>query len=82
MAQEATSKTDKKENFIFGGMARWDGLDLFGPNYTSIAYRKDGKVHVKVEPSKAQSIKDPTIERISRLPIIRSFFSGAGCWCR
>ncbi|MGB3680897.1 MAG: DUF1385 domain-containing protein [Rubrobacteraceae bacterium] len=74
MARESTLKTEEKEDFTFGGMARWDGLDLFGPNYTSIAYRKDGKIHVKVEPSKAQRVENPTLESISRLPVIRSFF--------
>jgi hypothetical protein len=33
---------------VFGGMARWDGLDLFGPNYTSVAYRRKGEIHVKI----------------------------------
>jgi uncharacterized protein YqhQ len=74
LAQEATPSVEKRENLTFGGMARWDGLDLFGPNYTSVAYRKDGKIHVSVEPSKAKKFQDPTIERISRLPIIRSLF--------
>ncbi len=74
MAREATPKLGKREDFTFGGMARWDGLDLFGPNYMSIAYRKDGKIHVKVEPNKAKKVQDPTVERISRLPIIRSLF--------
>ncbi len=74
MAREATPKVEQTENFTFGGMARWDGLDLFGPNYMSIAYRKDGKIHVNVEPSKSGKIQDPSIERISRLPIIRSLF--------
>ena len=74
LAREEVSKAKKSEDLTFGGMARWDGLDLFGPNYMSIAYRKDGKIHVKVEPSNAKQIQDPTIERISRLPIIRSLF--------
>jgi uncharacterized protein YqhQ len=74
LAREAIPVVEKKEDLTFGGMARWDGLDLFGPNYTSVAYRKDGKIHVNVEPSKAQKIENPAIERISRLPIIRSLF--------
>ena len=73
MAGEATKKHDE-ERLTFGGMARWDGLDLFGPNYMSIAYRKDGKVNVKVEPSNVREIENPTLERISHWPIIRSFF--------
>lgn len=74
MAQEATPGVEKREDLTFGGMARWDGLDLFGPNYMSVAYRKDGKIHVNVEPSKVNKTQDPTVERISRLPIIRSLF--------
>lgn len=55
-------------------MARWDGLDLFGPNYMSIAYRRKGDIHVDVEPSKVRPPKNETILAFSRLPIIRSFF--------
>ncbi|MDQ4106656.1 MAG: DUF1385 domain-containing protein [Actinomycetota bacterium] len=74
MAREATPEVEKREDLTFGGMARWDGLDLFGPNYMSIAYRKDGKIHVSVEPSNVRRIQNPAVERISRLPIIRSLF--------
>ncbi|MGB3633683.1 MAG: DUF1385 domain-containing protein [Rubrobacteraceae bacterium] len=73
MAGKATQKHDE-ERLTFGGMARWDGLDLFGPSYMSIAYRKDGKIRVKVEPSSVQEISNPTLERISHWPVIRSFF--------
>ncbi|CAN5669353.1 hypothetical protein BH24ACT22_BH24ACT22_12180 [soil metagenome] len=73
MAGEAT-QNEVEERLTFGGMARWDGLDLFGPNYMSIAYRKNGKIQVKVEPSNVPKISNPTIDRISRWPIIRSFF--------
>src|ERR687890_448040 len=59
---------------LFGGMARWDGLDLFGPNYTSVAYRRKGEIHVKVEPSALRNPTNPAVQRISRWPIIRSFF--------
>jgi hypothetical protein len=59
---------------LFGGMARWDGLDLFGPNYTSIAYRRKGEIHVKVEPSALRNPTNPAVQRVSRWPIIRSFF--------
>ncbi|CAN5913139.1 hypothetical protein BH23ACT11_BH23ACT11_17760 [soil metagenome] len=73
MAAEATQIEDR-ERLTFGGMARWDGLDLFGPQYMSVAYRKNGKVEVKVEPSSIREIENPTLARISRWPIIRSFF--------
>src|ERR671911_1928414 len=59
---------------MFGGMARWDGLDLFGPNYTSVAYRRKGEIHVKIEPSALRKLTNPTVQRISRWPVIRSFF--------
>ena len=59
---------------VFGGMARWDGLDLFGPNYTSVAYRRKGEIHVKIESSALRRPTNPTIQRVSRWPIIRSFF--------
>lgn len=73
MAGETTHNKEK-ESLTFGGMARWDGLDLYGPNYVSIAYRKKGEVHVQIEPSNVRQIENPTIKRVSRWPVIRSFF--------
>ncbi len=70
MAGEAV----KEERLQFGGMARWDGLDLFGPNFMSVAYRKDGEIHLKVEPSNILKIENPLALRLSRLPILRSVF--------
>jgi uncharacterized protein YqhQ len=64
----------EKERLLFGGMAHWDGLDLFGPNYMSVAYRRKGEIHVRVEPSKIRKPRNPTVQRISRLPIVRSLF--------
>src|ERR687898_255267 len=55
-------------------MARWDGLDLFGPNFMSVAYRRKGDIHVKVEPSALRKPTNPALQRVSRWPIIRSFF--------
>ncbi|HEV2093047.1 MAG TPA: DUF1385 domain-containing protein [Rubrobacter sp.] len=66
--------TVKEERLQFGGMARWDGLDLFGPNYMSVAYRKEGEIHVRVEPSSIPKIENPLALRLSRLPILRSVF--------
>jgi uncharacterized membrane protein len=63
-----------EERLSFGGMARWDGLDLFGPNYSSIAYRKDGEIHVRLEPSRTKPPKSPLLRRVSRWPVVRSFF--------
>jgi uncharacterized protein YqhQ len=73
LAKDAV-EADKKERLVFGGMAHWDGLDLFGPNYMSVAYRRKGEIHVRVEPSNIWKLKNPTVQRISRWPIIRSFF--------
>src|SRR4029453_543670 len=55
-------------------MARWDGLDLFGPNFMSVAYRRKGEIHVKIEPSALLKPTNPTLQPVSRWPIIRSFF--------
>ena len=77
LAKDA-AEPDRKERLVFGGMAHWDGLDLFGPNYMSVAYRRKGEIHVRVEPSKIWKPRNPTVERISRWPIIRSLFF----WCR
>ena len=65
---------EKNGRLTFGGMARWDGLDLFGPNYMSVAYRKKGEIHVKVEPTPLRQPTNPTVLRVSRWPIVRSFF--------
>jgi uncharacterized protein DUF1385 len=65
---------EKDGRLTFGGMARWDGLDLFGPNFMSVAYRRKGEVHVKIEPSALRKPTNPAIQRASRLPIIRSLF--------
>jgi uncharacterized protein YqhQ len=65
---------EKGARLTFGGMARWDGLDLFGPNFMSVAYRRKGEIHVKVERSALRQPTNPAIQRISRLPVIRSFF--------
>ncbi len=63
-----------EEELLFGGMARWGGLDLFGPNYMSTAYRKDGEIRVHVEPTSIHRPENPTIQRLAEIPIIRSFF--------
>jgi hypothetical protein len=65
---------EKGGRLTFGGMARWDGLDLFGPNFMSVAYRRKGEIHVEVEPSALRKPTNPAMQRASRLPIIRSFF--------
>lgn len=77
MAEKTDTRSKQErpaERLTFGGMARWDGLDLFGPSYMSVAYKKNGEIHVDVEPSKVHPPKNETILFLSRLPIIRSFF--------
>lgn len=69
-----TTQVNGKERLKFGGMARWDGLDLYGPNYMSVAYRKNGKIHVQVESSNLQRAENPIVKRVSRWPVIRSLF--------
>lgn len=73
MAKDA-ARGEENERLVFGGMARWGGLDLFGPNYMSAAWRKDGEIHVHVEPSNLWRPDNPVALRLSRTPIIRSFF--------
>jgi len=73
LAESAPEGKDR-ERLVFGGMARWDGLDLFGPNYMSIAYRREGEIHVEVEPTSVRKPKNPALLRVSRLPVIRSIF--------
>ena len=58
---------------LFGGMARWDGLDLYGPAYMSVAYRRKSEIHVRIQPSKLWRPKNPAICRASTIPILRSF---------
>jgi uncharacterized protein YqhQ len=73
LAKDAAER-DREERLVFGGMAHWDGLDLFGPNYMSVAYRRKGEVQVRVEPSNLWKPRNPTVERVSRWPIVRSIF--------
>ena len=63
-----------EEDLLFGGMARWGGLDLFGPNYMSSAYRKDGEIRVHVEPSPIRRPQNLRVQRLAEIPIIRSIF--------
>jgi len=71
---EDVAREKNEGRLLFGGMARWDGLDLFGPHFTSVAYRRKGEIHVKIEPSALRTPTNPTLQRVSRWPIIRSFF--------
>ena len=69
MAQEV----QREERFLFGGMARYGGVDFFGPNYSSSAERRHGKIYIWIDPSNLWQPKG-VLERISRWPILRSVF--------
>ena len=72
MSGSAPPREDEK--MLFGGMARLGGLDLFGPHYMTSAWRKDGEIHVLLEPSNLPRPTNPTVKRVAELPIIRSVF--------
>jgi hypothetical protein len=63
----------EEERFLFGGMARYSGVDFFGPNYSSSAERRDGKIYVWIDPFNLWQPKG-VLARISKLPILRSIF--------
>ncbi len=71
MAQEAANREEEK--FLFGGMARYGGIDFFGPNYSSSAERRDGKIYVWIDPSKLWK-PEGIWARISQWPVLRSVF--------
>lgn len=70
MAQEGAKN---EERVLFGGMARWGGVDFFGPSYASSAQPKDGKIYVWIDPSNLWQPKG-ILERLSRVPVLRSVF--------
>ena len=70
MAQEVHREEEK---LLFGGMARYGGIDFFGPNYSSSAERRDGKIYVWIDPSKLWQ-PEGLLARISQWPVLRSVF--------
>lgn len=70
MAQEVYRE---EERLLFGGMARYGGVDFFGPNYSSSAERRDGKIYVWIDPSKLWQ-PEGILARISQWPVLRSVF--------
>ncbi len=72
MARKSAPESEN-ERLLFGGMARWGGVDFFGPSYSSSAQRKDGKIYVWIDPF---SVWQPegTLGRVLKLPILRSIF--------
>jgi uncharacterized protein YqhQ len=71
LAQEAVNSEEQK--LLFGGMARYGGIDFFGPNYSSSAERRDGKIYVWIDPSKLWT-PEGIWARISQWPVLRSVF--------
>lgn len=63
----------EQQRLLLGGMARWGGVDLFGPNYSSSAERRDGKIYVWIDPSNLWK-PEGVLGRISGWPILRSIF--------
>ena len=70
MAQEVHQE---EERLLFGGMARYGGIDFFGPNYSSSAERRDGKIYVWIDPSKLWQ-PEGILARVSQWPVLRSIF--------
>jgi hypothetical protein len=70
LAQEVHQE---EERLLFGGMARYGGVDFFGPTYSSSAERRDGKIYVWVDPSKLWQ-PEGVVARIAQWPILRSIF--------
>jgi hypothetical protein len=71
LAQEAVNREEEK--LLFGGMARYGGIDFFGPNYSSSAERREGKIYVWIDPSKLWK-PEGIWARISQWPVLRSVF--------
>ena len=70
MAQKGAQEDEK---LLFGGMARWGGVDFFGPGYASSAQRKDGKIYVWIDPFNVWQ-PEGALGRVLKLPILRSIF--------
>jgi uncharacterized protein YqhQ len=70
LAQEGAKS---EERLLFGGMARWGGVDFFGPSFASSTQLRDGKIYVWIDPS---NLWQPTgvLERLSKVPVLRSIF--------
>jgi len=73
LARETAPEEQNEDRMLFGGMARWDGLDLYGPTCMSTAYRKKGEIHIRVEPSNLWRPNSPAVRRASEVPVLRSF---------
>ncbi len=65
------ARESENERLLFGGMARWGGVDFFGPSYASSAQRKDGKIYVWIDPFNVWQ-PEGTLGRVLKWPILRS----------
>lgn len=72
MAQESVRESEN-ERLLFGGMARWGGVDFFGPSYSSSAQRRDGKIYVWIDPFNVWQ-PEGALGRVLKWPILRSLF--------
>lgn len=70
---EDSARGSGNERLLFGGMARWGGVDFFGPSYASSAQRKDGKIYVWIDPFNVWQ-PEGVLGRVLKLPILRSVF--------
>lgn len=74
MSRADAGEEVRKEPLAFGGMARWSGIDFFGPGYASAAQRRDGSIFIRIDRNGAASPGNQTLRRVSRWPLVRSFF--------
>jgi len=65
--------TPGEERFVIGGMARWGGVDYFGPRYASMAQRKGDEILVWIDPVNTWR-PEGVLGRLLELPILRSVF--------
>jgi len=70
LAQEVNRK---EERLLFGGMARYSGVDFFGPNYSSAAERRESEIYIWIDPSNLWKPRG-FLGRIADWPVFRSIF--------
>lgn len=71
---EKSADGEEKERLLFGGMARFRGIDFFGPNYASISERREAEILIRIDRTSLGRPENPLMRRVSRWPIVRSFF--------
>ncbi len=75
MAQTGAKEVEVEQEgkLLLGGMARWTGIDFFGPNYSSAAERRDSDIYVWIDPSNLWS-PPGVLARVAEWPVFRSVF--------